>query len=218
MLQQYPLCFFATRYRGRGVLSHVLPACGIGGKTLLAAGLAVLLLYLAGQPLPHKGQCWKLLFLASVLYALFKSLGVLVRSTPRSLFFSGLCLSPHCSTNTKNHTLNITRKMCSLLKGTWQCPDILPSFSVFLSFQAASSLVMWDKPAIRYFWTTLWEDPKSCFCMAHVQLWVRARLTSESERLPESEVNQAKPFSSVHTLWAEKQVRTAAQWQVLLWT
>ncbi|XP_029298114.1 stimulator of interferon genes protein [Cottoperca gobio] len=80
------LCLFAeeilyhsnTRYRGRGLLSHVLPACGFGGKTLLAAGLAGLLLYLAGNPLPQKDQCWKLLFLASVLYALFKSQGVLL--------------------------------------------------------------------------------------------------------------------------------------------
>ncbi|XP_026214240.1 stimulator of interferon genes protein [Anabas testudineus] len=66
-----------TRYQGRGLLSHVLPACGLGGKTLLAAGLACLLLYLAGNPLPHKGQCWKLLLLCSVLYVLLKSLGVL---------------------------------------------------------------------------------------------------------------------------------------------
>uniref|UniRef100_A0A8C3AHZ0 Stimulator of interferon genes protein n=1 Tax=Cyclopterus lumpus TaxID=8103 RepID=A0A8C3AHZ0_CYCLU len=70
-----------TRYRGRRLLSHVLPACGFGGKTLLAAGLAGLLLYLAGPPLPHKDQCWKLLILTSALYAVFKSLGVLVRST-----------------------------------------------------------------------------------------------------------------------------------------
>ncbi|KAF1384322.1 hypothetical protein PFLUV_G00117130 [Perca fluviatilis] len=77
-----------TRYRGRGLLSHVLPACGLGGKTLLAAGLAGILLYLAGHPLPHKGQCWKLLFLASVLYALFKSLGVL---GPSEVEVSDIC-------------------------------------------------------------------------------------------------------------------------------
>ncbi|XP_041800068.1 stimulator of interferon genes protein [Chelmon rostratus] len=77
-----------TRYRGRGLLSRVLPACGLGGKTLLAAGLAGLLLYLAGQPLPHKGQCWKLLSLASVLYALFKSLGVL---GPAEVEVSDIC-------------------------------------------------------------------------------------------------------------------------------
>lgn len=60
----------------------MLQACGLWGRTLLAAGLAALLLSLAGNPLPHNGQFWKLLFLASVLYALFKSLGVLVRSKP----------------------------------------------------------------------------------------------------------------------------------------
>ncbi|XP_071314316.1 stimulator of interferon genes protein [Trachinotus anak] len=77
-----------TRYQRRQLLSHVLPACGLGGKTLLAAGLAGLLLYLAGHPLPHKGQCWKLLFLASVLYALFKSLGVL---GPSEVEVSDIC-------------------------------------------------------------------------------------------------------------------------------
>ncbi|XP_059202011.1 stimulator of interferon genes protein [Centropristis striata] len=77
-----------TRYRGRGLLSHVLPACGLGGKTLLAAGLAGLLLHLAGNPLPHQGQSWKLLFLASALYALFKSLGVL---GPSEVEVSDIC-------------------------------------------------------------------------------------------------------------------------------
>ncbi|GAA6224272.1 stimulator of interferon [Lates japonicus] len=77
-----------TRYRGRGLLSHMLPACGLGGKTLLAAGLAGLLLYLAEPPLTHEGQCWKLLFLASVLYALFKSLGVL---GPSEVEVSDIC-------------------------------------------------------------------------------------------------------------------------------
>ncbi|XP_037316689.1 stimulator of interferon genes protein [Pungitius pungitius] len=66
-----------TRYRGQRLLSHVLPACGFGGKTLLAAGLAGLLVYVAGHPLSNRSQCWKLLILTSVLYALFKSLGVL---------------------------------------------------------------------------------------------------------------------------------------------
>ncbi|KAK9517714.1 hypothetical protein VZT92_023060 [Zoarces viviparus] len=77
-----------TRYRGRRLLSHLLPACGFGGKTLLAAGLAGLLLYLAGHPLPHKGQCWKLLILTSVLYTLFKSLGVL---GPSEVEVSDIC-------------------------------------------------------------------------------------------------------------------------------
>uniref|UniRef100_A0A8C3ADL3 Stimulator of interferon response cGAMP interactor 1 n=1 Tax=Cyclopterus lumpus TaxID=8103 RepID=A0A8C3ADL3_CYCLU len=77
-----------TRYRGRRLLSHVLPACGFGGKTLLAAGLAGLLLYLAGPPLPHKDQCWKLLILTSALYAVFKSLGVL---GPSEVEVSDIC-------------------------------------------------------------------------------------------------------------------------------
>ncbi|KAM3613141.1 uncharacterized protein V6R79_021243 [Siganus canaliculatus] len=79
-----------TRYRGRGLLSHVLPACGFGGKTLLAAALAGLLLYVTGQPLPHKEECWKLLFLASVFYALLKSLGFL---GPSDVEVSDLCES-----------------------------------------------------------------------------------------------------------------------------
>ncbi|XP_037635854.1 stimulator of interferon genes protein [Sebastes umbrosus] len=77
-----------TRYRGRGLLSHVLPACGLGGKTLLAVALAGLMLYLAGDPLSHKGQCWELLFLASALYALLKSLGVL---GPSEVEVSDIC-------------------------------------------------------------------------------------------------------------------------------
>ncbi|TKS72670.1 Stimulator of interferon genes protein [Collichthys lucidus] len=77
-----------TRHRGRGLLSHVLPACGLGGKTLLAAGLAGLLLYLVGHPLRHDGYCWKLLFLSSVLYPLFKSLGVL---GPSEVEVSDIC-------------------------------------------------------------------------------------------------------------------------------
>ena len=80
----YRLPVFA-RYQGRGLLSHMLPACGLWGKTLLASLLAGLLLNLAGHPLPREGQCWKLLLLASVLYALFKSLGVLVRSRHKLL-------------------------------------------------------------------------------------------------------------------------------------
>ncbi|XP_044218728.1 stimulator of interferon genes protein [Thunnus albacares] len=77
-----------TRYQGRALWSQVLTACGLGGKTLLVAGLAVLLLYLGGDPLPHKGQSWKLLFLASGLYALLKSLGVL---GPSDVEVSDIC-------------------------------------------------------------------------------------------------------------------------------
>uniref|UniRef100_A0A8D3AMQ7 Stimulator of interferon genes protein n=1 Tax=Scophthalmus maximus TaxID=52904 RepID=A0A8D3AMQ7_SCOMX len=77
-----------TRYRGQGLLSHMLPACGLGGQTLLAAVLAGLLLYLAGNPLLDEGQCWKLVFLVSALYALFKSLGVL---GPSEVEVSDIC-------------------------------------------------------------------------------------------------------------------------------
>ncbi|KAL3045226.1 hypothetical protein OYC64_013478 [Pagothenia borchgrevinki] len=76
-----------TRHRGRG-WSHVLPACGLWGKTLLAAGLAGLLLHLVRHPLPHQGQSWKLVFLASSLYPLLKSLGVL---GPSEVEVSALC-------------------------------------------------------------------------------------------------------------------------------
>ncbi|KAK2849474.1 hypothetical protein Q5P01_009308 [Channa striata] len=76
-----------TRYRGRGLLTHVLPACGLGGKTLLAAGLAGLLLSLAEPPLPQS-ESWKLLLLASAFYALFKSLGVL---GPSEVEVSDIC-------------------------------------------------------------------------------------------------------------------------------
>lgn len=66
-----------TRYRGRSVLKHVLPACGLWGRTLLTAVLAGLFLYLDGQPLADEGQCWKLLLLASVVYTLLRGLGIL---------------------------------------------------------------------------------------------------------------------------------------------
>ncbi|XP_029368429.1 stimulator of interferon genes protein isoform X2 [Echeneis naucrates] len=77
-----------TRYRGRRLLSRLVPACFGGGRTLLTAGLASLLLFLVGQPLPHQEQCWKLLVLASVLYTLFKSLGVL---GPSEVELSDIC-------------------------------------------------------------------------------------------------------------------------------
>lgn len=57
----------------------MLPACGLWGKTLLAAVMAGLLLYLTSHLLLHKGQCWELVFLVPALYTLFKSLGLLVR-------------------------------------------------------------------------------------------------------------------------------------------
>ncbi|XP_061582378.1 stimulator of interferon genes protein [Cololabis saira] len=75
-----------TRYRGRALLSQVLAACGLWGKTLLAAGLAGLCLYLTGHQ--HRGQCWELLVLAPVLYALFKSLGVVA---PSEVEVSDIC-------------------------------------------------------------------------------------------------------------------------------
>lgn len=70
----------AFRYRGRGLLGHVAPACGLCSGTLRAAGLAALLLYLAGDPLAKHGDTWKLLVLTAVFYTLLKSLVVLVRS------------------------------------------------------------------------------------------------------------------------------------------
>lgn len=76
------LPIFCLRYRSTGLLGHVLPACGLGGKTLLAAALAGLLLSLVGHPLPHECHCWMLCLLAPVLYTLLKSLGVLVRFIP----------------------------------------------------------------------------------------------------------------------------------------
>ncbi|CAI5651471.1 stimulator of interferon genes protein [Oreochromis niloticus] len=77
-----------TRYRGQGMLSHMLPACGLGGKTLLAAGVASLMLYLAGHHLPHKGNTWELLVLVFVLYPLMKVSGVL---GPSEVEVSDIC-------------------------------------------------------------------------------------------------------------------------------
>ncbi|CAJ1058334.1 stimulator of interferon genes protein [Xyrichtys novacula] len=77
-----------TRYCGGRLLSHVLPACGLGGKTLLAAVLAGVCLYLTGNPLPQKSQCCLLSLLMSVLYALFKSLGLL---GPSEVEVSDIC-------------------------------------------------------------------------------------------------------------------------------
>ncbi|XP_027865628.1 stimulator of interferon genes protein [Xiphophorus couchianus] len=77
-----------TRYRGRSLLGHVLPACGLGPKTLLAAAMAALLLYLTRHSLMHKGQSWELVVLVPVLYALFKCLGVL---GPSEVEVSDIC-------------------------------------------------------------------------------------------------------------------------------
>ncbi|XP_063344015.1 stimulator of interferon genes protein [Pelmatolapia mariae] len=77
-----------TRYRGQGMLSHMLPACGLWGKTLLAAGVASLMLYLAGHHLPHKGNIWELLVLVFVLYPLLKVSGVL---GPSAVEVSDIC-------------------------------------------------------------------------------------------------------------------------------
>ncbi|XP_062250164.1 stimulator of interferon genes protein isoform X2 [Platichthys flesus] len=77
-----------TRYQGRGLLSHVVPACGLEIKTLLTAGMAGLLLYLDEQPLNNQGEGWKDLILASALHALFKSLGFL---GPSEVEVSDIC-------------------------------------------------------------------------------------------------------------------------------
>ncbi|MED6255826.1 hypothetical protein ATANTOWER_015554, partial [Ataeniobius toweri] len=76
------------RYQGRSFLGHVLPACGLGGKTLLAAAMAGLLLYLTRHSLLHKGQSWELIVLVPVLYTMFKSLGVLC---PSEVEVSDIC-------------------------------------------------------------------------------------------------------------------------------
>lgn len=81
----------AFRYRGRRLLGHVVPACGLCGGTLAAAGLAALLRYLAGDPLAKHRDMWKLLVLTSVFYTLFKSLVVLVRSHDSQLRNSCIC-------------------------------------------------------------------------------------------------------------------------------
>ncbi|XP_013886910.1 stimulator of interferon genes protein [Austrofundulus limnaeus] len=75
-----------TRYRGRVLL--MLPACGLWGKTVLAALLAGLLLYLTSHLLVQKGQCWELVYLIPALYTLFKSLGVL---GPSKVEVSDIC-------------------------------------------------------------------------------------------------------------------------------
>ncbi|XP_054890254.1 stimulator of interferon genes protein [Poeciliopsis prolifica] len=66
-----------TRHRGRSLLGHILPACGLGLKSLLAAALAALLLHLTRDSLTPRGQSWELVVLVPVLYALLKCLGVL---------------------------------------------------------------------------------------------------------------------------------------------
>uniref|UniRef100_A0A3Q4IAV0 Uncharacterized protein n=1 Tax=Neolamprologus brichardi TaxID=32507 RepID=A0A3Q4IAV0_NEOBR len=80
-----------TRYRGQGMLSHMLPACGLGGKTLLAAGVASLMLYLAGHHLPHKCNIWELLVLVFVLYPLLKVSGVLIEDEYLEQSIAGFC-------------------------------------------------------------------------------------------------------------------------------
>ncbi|XP_069027072.1 stimulator of interferon genes protein isoform X1 [Embiotoca jacksoni] len=77
-----------TRYQGQAWLSRMLQACGLGGKTMLAAALAGLLLYVTVHPLHHRDQCWKLLLLVSALYALGRSLGIL---GPSEVEVSDIC-------------------------------------------------------------------------------------------------------------------------------
>ncbi|XP_075993987.1 stimulator of interferon genes protein-like isoform X2 [Genypterus blacodes] len=77
-----------TRYRCPPVLSRVLLACGLSGRTVPAAGGAGLLLYLVGQPLPDLSHCCELLCLVSALYPLVKTLGVL---GPSEVEVSDIC-------------------------------------------------------------------------------------------------------------------------------
>uniref|UniRef100_A0A3P8SIZ7 Stimulator of interferon genes protein n=1 Tax=Amphiprion percula TaxID=161767 RepID=A0A3P8SIZ7_AMPPE len=88
LLAEEMLHHYNTRYRGRAFLSHMLPACGFGCKTLLPAGLAGLVLYLVGHPLPDNNQFCKLLILVSVLYPPLKSLGIL---GPSEVEVSDIC-------------------------------------------------------------------------------------------------------------------------------
>lgn len=128
------------------MLSHMLPACGLGGKTLLAAGVASLMLYLAGHHLPHKGNTWELLVLVFVLYPLLKVSGVLVRLQTRlhstSLSFSYRAFSPYlllsilwqiqnCRQNVKKNHHELMSKTSILLKQYQlkQCVCVIPKFT-----------------------------------------------------------------------------------------
>ncbi|KAM4732500.1 stimulator of interferon genes protein [Anableps anableps] len=77
-----------TRYHGRLLLSHVLPACGLEAKTLLPVAMAILLLHLTRYSVIQEGQSWELIVLVPVLYALFKSLGIL---GPTKVEVSDIC-------------------------------------------------------------------------------------------------------------------------------
>ncbi|XP_038133578.1 stimulator of interferon genes protein [Cyprinodon tularosa] len=77
LLAEEVLHHSSTRYRGRSLLGHIMPACGLGGKTLLAAAMACLLLYATKHSLHHKDQHWELVVLVPAVYTLLKSLAVL---------------------------------------------------------------------------------------------------------------------------------------------
>lgn len=138
----YSVSAVLTRYRGPALWSQVLVACGLGGKSLLAAGLAILLLHLAGDPLTHEGQSWKLLFLTSGLYALFKNLGILVRSKRHTHN------SPSLFSSTNKHTkmiwmLHCIWKMNSMLKGLRKRSGMLSNQVVVgIHFYSISALFM----------------------------------------------------------------------------
>ncbi|XP_041845558.1 stimulator of interferon genes protein [Melanotaenia boesemani] len=86
LLSEEMLHHLNTRHRCR--VLHVASACGLWGKTLLAAVVAGLVLYLTRHTLPHKNQHWELLFLTPVVYTLLKSLGIL---GPSEVEVSDIC-------------------------------------------------------------------------------------------------------------------------------
>ncbi|XP_012722259.2 stimulator of interferon genes protein isoform X1 [Fundulus heteroclitus] len=88
LLAEEVLHHLNTRYQGRSLLSHVLPACGLGVKSLVAAAMAALLLYLTRHSYLHKGQSWELIVVVPVVYTLFISLGVL---GPSEVEVSSIC-------------------------------------------------------------------------------------------------------------------------------
>lgn len=88
LLVEEMLFHSSTRYRGKTVMNHMLPACGLWGRTLLTTMLAGFLQYLVGHPLSNEGQYCKLLCLCSVAYILLRSLGVL---GPSEVEVSDIC-------------------------------------------------------------------------------------------------------------------------------
>ncbi|KAM4621741.1 stimulator of interferon genes protein isoform 1-T2 [Polymixia lowei] len=64
-----------TRYGGQW--GRAPSACGIGSRTLLPVGLAGCLWFMTVEHQSEESACWSLLLLASAVYPLFRTLGVL---------------------------------------------------------------------------------------------------------------------------------------------